>query len=225
MGFKCQYCKKVYVKETTLDKHMCVKKERMKHIKTVRFIYSLKMFNLFMNAQTSMPNKNHTAEDLVNHRYYNDFSKFGEYVAKIRPIYPELFLTFVSSSGATVDKWESKQMYGEYVSYIIYMENPLQAIYRSLTTLTAASERSGVPLIDYVNTVTPIELINLVGNGYISPWFVYLTLYSDDLIRKINDHQCINTARMLDVSFWSEHIQSFPDEQNRAISILDGVGL
>jgi hypothetical protein len=85
MKFECQYCKKSFVKETTLMVHVCEKKKRYQSQNETGIQIGLRAYQKFyaMNSVTGRPK---SFDDFADSPYYRAFARFGQYCVSIRAI-------------------------------------------------------------------------------------------------------------------------------------------
>ena len=83
--YSCQFCKKEFVKESTLESHVCESKRRHLEIDDRGVQLGFRAFLRFFEvAAKSSRTKNYS--DFVSSPYYRAFVKFGKYIIGVKAI-------------------------------------------------------------------------------------------------------------------------------------------
>ena len=112
MSFVCRYCKKSFVKETTLIAHMCEPKRRYQQEKETGVQLGLKAYLRFYEiSQGSAKTKNY--DDFVGSPYYTAFVKFGRHLVGVRCVNTASFTDWLLKNNKKIDHWCKEALYLE----------------------------------------------------------------------------------------------------------------
>jgi hypothetical protein len=199
--FECKYCKKKFAKESTIQVHMCVGKQRTlakteKHV-LVAFLAYQKFYRLTQNI-----NANKTYDEFAKSPYYTAFVKFGSFVHNVNPLYPERFIDFVLRSGKKLDHWCNDSVYEDYVLSLIKTESVETALERTVNSMIEWSDRTQLPWNEYFVHVSPNRAQYDIKDGKISPWVILNCNNGKRLVQKFDDHQLKYIENILNPTFW-----------------------
>lgn len=211
MTFTCQYCNKNFVKEGTLQVHMCVGKQRAivkdeQHVR-IGFIAYQKFFTF------TQPNSNSkTYSEFAKSPYYTAFVKFGSFVNNVKPLYKDRFIDYMVRSGVKLDKWCDEQIYEKYVLELIKSESMETAIERSVATMIEWSEKNKSNWTEYFDQATCHRLVYDIKDGKISPWVILNSAKGKQAIGKLTDDQLKYINNIIDPSFWIVKFKRQPSD-------------
>jgi hypothetical protein len=189
MTYKCRYCNKDFVRETTLISHMCDKKRRMfdKDQKQNRIAYQ--SWLIYRKMIISNVKHDKPYEDFITDRYYLDFMKVAKRIIDLNLDKPEEFVKFVLSNGVKIDDWCKDIVYETYVKHRTKNETVERAIERSLLNMKAWAEKHGNEWYEYFIKVSTSEAVQDIRMGRISPWCNFATDQGSRLIDRLEPGQ------------------------------------
>ena len=131
MTFVCEYCKKSFVRETSLEVHMCEPKRRRlnRDDPGVRIGFQA-YIKFYEQAQGSAKLK--TYEDFCESSYYLAFTKFGRYCVDVKVINPTQFMNWLLKNQKKIDRWTSDAFYTEYLTWYLTIEAVDDALARAM---------------------------------------------------------------------------------------------
>ena len=112
--YKCQYCNKGFVRESTLAAHLCEDKRRYQQKDEVGVRLGYQAWLRFYEL-TQGNSKKKTYEDFVKSSYYVAFTKFGRHLHSIRAVNPQAFTDWVIKNNKKLDHWCKDSLYEKYV--------------------------------------------------------------------------------------------------------------
>lgn len=183
----CEFCNQKFVRESTLLTHMCKTKNRWvnKDLKGNRIAFQV--FTQFYQ-KNSLSKKPKTYEDFIKSSYYEAFVKFGNYCVDINAVNILRFSEWLIKNQIRIDAWCSDSVYTKYLIEHLRIEDPLDAIHRSVeTTIKMADDESILPK-DVLRYGNKNKICYAITTGKISPWMLYQsdsgvqfldTLYTD----------------------------------------------
>lgn len=220
--FFCPYCKKSFVSETTVMKHMCFKKEREmekeeKHIRLACQVYQ----QFFKINQRSEKNWS----DFRDSKFYNDFVKVGRYIVDTNPINPSLFIDFLVRSNRPVKDWTGSFMYEIYIKETIKKETPCAAAERNILLMQQWADSTGNNWNDFFRKIAPPQATMWIKSGRISPWVLYICDSAEELMIRMSPEQMEMVKANLDPGFWSLKMERHPEDVKYLKQIFADMGL
>ena len=139
MSFVCRYCKKSFVKETTLIAHMCEPKRRYQQEKETGVQLGLKAYLRFYEiSQGSAKTKNY--DDFVGSPYYTAFVKFGRHLVGVRCVNTASFTDWLLKNNKKIDHWCKEALYLEWLHEYLKKEAVQDALERALKEMQDYSD-------------------------------------------------------------------------------------
>jgi len=202
MTYKCKFCNKDFVRETTLMSHLCEKKRRMidKDSKQNRIAYQSWLIYRKMIIANVKHDKPY--EDFINDRYYLDFMKVSKHIIDLNLDKPEEFVRFVLKNAVKIDDWCKAIVYESYVKDRTKKETVERAIERSLLNMKAWAEKTGYDWREYFARVSTVDAVQDIRMGRISPWCTFATDQGSKLIDRLEPGQVQTLIDYIDPLSW-----------------------
>jgi hypothetical protein len=170
--YGCEFCKREFVKESTMLNHICEYKHRWlekdKHGNRVGFQAWLQFYK-----KTTTAKKQKTYEDFIRSAYYTAFIKFGAYCVDVNAINISRFTDWLLKNQVKVDTWCTDSIYNRYLIEYLRTEDPYDAIHRSIETTIEWAEKDNILAKDYLRYGNVNRICQLICNGKISPWLLF----------------------------------------------------
>jgi hypothetical protein len=209
--YKCEYCKKGFVKEKTLFSHVCEKKRRALQKDEKRVRLGVYAFNQFYKLSAGAK-RDKTYEEFCNSQYYNAFVKFGSFVSNVKPLYPEKYINYVVTSGVKLDQWCREEMYETYATELIRKEGVETALERSVNTMVEWAEENNSVWNHYFMYVSPNRAVWHIRDGKISPWLLLNCKTGKEMLNKFSDEQLNLIYHVLDPKHWALRFKRQADD-------------
>lgn len=209
LHYKCEYCGKLFAKESTLQVHVCEQKRRHfakdeKHVRAALRTYQ-RFYEISANSD-----KVKTFEEFASSPYYTAFIKFGSFIVNTNPIYPTRFIDFVIKSGVKLDHWCKDELYAQYISQLIKIEPADGALQRTLDTMITWGTTNNAPWEHYFNYVNTNRATHDIVEGMISPWVILNSNAGKQMLNRLSDEQLDMVSLMVDPSFWISRFKQLP---------------
>jgi hypothetical protein len=206
--YKCEHCKKEFVKEKTLAVHVCEQKRRFlsrgeKHVQLGLLTYQ-KFYELNQKI------KNKTFDEFASSPYYTAFVKFGSFISNTNPIYPEKFIDYVLKSGVKLDHWCRDELYDSYIIDLIKTEPADGSIQRTIQTMMDWAEKNQSVWEHYFAYVNLNRAAHDIKEGLVSPWLVLNTKAGKDMLNRMNDEQLSIISLLIDPQYWLKRFKTYP---------------
>ena len=223
MKYTCQFCKKDFVKETSLTVHSCEprrrRQERSERGVELGFQAYIKFYEMTQGSA-----KLKTYDDFCSSPYYKAFVKFGRYCVSIRAIYPARFMEWVLKQNKKIDHWCSDTVYTEYLAFYLRVENVNDALARAMEFGIDWSEKTGNPPHDCLRYGGTNAMVYAVTAGRISPWIIFNSESGQHFLSELNQEQIALVYPYIDVDHWQKRFQDYPADQEYAKDILKQAG-
>jgi hypothetical protein len=209
--YKCRYCEKAFVKESTLAVHLCEPKRRWQQEKEVGVQLGLKAYLRFYEVtQGSARLKSYA--DFVSSPYYNAFVKHGRYCQSIRCINFANFLDWLLRNNKKIDNWCSDKLYEEWMHDYLRKEAVQDALERALKEMqTYADDHPDLKngFSDYFRYGNSNRVVHHITTGRISPWIVYNCASGVDFLGNLSEEQVAMVMPWIDPDHWQRKFTDY----------------
>ena len=189
--FDCEFCKRTFVKESSLINHSCEKKRRwyqrdephsrLAFIAWTRF-YELNSFNKNTDFKNSYRN-------FIDSQYYLGFIRFGRHMRDLNALEPSKFIDYVIKNNLPLDKWTHDFVYEQYVRELTKQESAEEALERNIMLMNEWSMQSDEAWIDFFRKVNTNQAVMWIKSGRISPWLLYNVDSALEFFERCNSEQ------------------------------------
>lgn len=223
MTYTCQYCKKDFIKESSLAVHLCEpRRRRMEKDEAgvrIAFMSYLKFYEL---TQGSARLKTH--DDFCESAYYKAFVKFGRYCVSVRAINSARFVEWLLKNNKKIDHWVRDSMYTEYLIEYLKIENVNDALARAMEFGIVWSEESGNPAEDCLRYGNTNAMVYAVTTGRISPWIVYNCESGQKFLSELDTTQIAMVWPYIDTEVWMKKFSDYVADQEYVREMLTKAG-
>ena len=227
MSFVCRYCKKSFVKETTLIAHMCEPKRRYQQEKETGVQLGLKAYLRFYEiSQGSAKTKNY--DDFVGSPYYTAFVKFGRHLVGVRCVNTASFTDWLLKNNKKIDHWCKEALYLEWLHEYLKKEAVQDALERALKEMQDYADSE--PKLqnnfnNYFRLGSANRIVHHISNGRISPWIVYNCDSGVDFVGLLNEEQIEIIMPWIDPDHWQRKFKDCPADTEWVKSVLTAAAL
>lgn len=220
---KCEFCKKVFVKENALLRHTCEMKRRWlwRDEKYIRF--GFRCFQKFYEISMRVK-KTKTYEDFMGSQYFTAFTGFGRYILDINAIEPEGFVEYLIREQVQLRDWQQPVWYERWVRELAKKEEPQKAIERNILLMEQWSRDTGEPWQDFFRKVSPALATRWIQTGRISPWLLY-TDAGNQLFERLSDEQLMMIKEWINPLYWSDKVKRHKTDMDFIRVLLKEAGV
>ena len=223
MSFTCEYCKKSFVRETSIEVHMCEpKRRRLAKDETGVRIGFQAYIKFYEMAQGSARLK--TYEDFCESAYYKAFVKFGRYCVDTKAISPGRFMDWLLKNQKKIDNWCSDRLYTEYLLWYLAIEAVDDALARAIEYSIDWSEKTGHPSQDCVRYGNANAICYAITTGRISPWVIYNSESGVEFLNSASSEQIAMIWPYINSDVWHKKFTDYLADQEYAKDILKKAG-
>jgi hypothetical protein len=220
---RCEFCKKTFVKESTLISHSCEMKRRWlwKDEKYIRI--GLLAFQKFYQISMRIK-KPKSYDDFMERQYFTSFTGFGRYLLDINAIEPEGFIEFLIREGVKLQAWKDEAWYETWVRELAKKETPQKAVERNILLMEAWARDTGEPWQDFFRKVPPSLATKWIRTGRISPWLLY-TNAGSNLFERMSDEQLLMIKDWINPLYWSDKVKRHKSDMDFIKMVLKEAGV
>jgi hypothetical protein len=186
--YGCDFCNREFLRESTMSKHLCENKQRWMNKDMQGNRIGFQAWLQFYKKNTSTK-KNKTYEEFISSAYYTAFVKFGTHCANINAINISRYVDWLLKNNIKIDTWASDSVYTKYLIEYLRIEDPLDAIARSVQTTMDLAEKEGIVPKDYLCYGNTNKVCHSITNGKISPWMLYQSDSGVKFLDSLNESQ------------------------------------
>ena len=223
MTHECRYCKKSFLKETSLAVHMCEPKRRMQERSERGVELGFQAYIRFYEM-TQGSAKLKTYEHFAESPYYRAFVKFGRYCVDTRTVNPRQFLEWLLKNNKKIDHWCRDTMYTQYLIDYLRVENVNDALARAMEFGIDWSEQSGNPAEDCLRYGNTNAMVYAVTAGRISPWIVYNCESGQKFLSELDATQIAMVWPYIDSEVWMKRFSEYVADQEYVRELLQKAG-
>jgi hypothetical protein len=223
MNNTCQYCKKSFVRESSLAAHSCEPRRRrqVKDEAGVRLGFNayLKFYELTQGSA-----KSKTYDNFCDSPYYKAFVKFGHYCVNTRVVNPARFIEWILKQNKKLDYWCSDTLYEEYLLFYLKVERMEDALTRAIEHSLDWSEDKGAPSHDYLRYGNHNAIVQAIIAGRISPWILYNSDSGQKFLSEMASEHRTMIWSYIDPDIWTKKLKEDPENRAEAQELLKKAG-
>jgi hypothetical protein len=223
MTHVCEYCKKEFVRETSIQAHMCEPKRRRRERDEPGPRLGFQAYIRFYESMAGSA-RNKTHDTFCESSYYRAFVKFGHYCVNTRVINPDRFMAWLLKNNRKIDHWCSDKVYTEYLVDHLKVEAVDDALARAIEFGIDWSEKNTSPAHDCMRYGNANVLCYAVTAGRISAWVIYNSESGQKFLSELDATQVSMIWPYIDSDAWQKRFQDRPQDQAYAKNILKQAG-
>jgi len=223
MSFVCGHCDKTFLRESSIEVHMCEPKRRRLQRDDRGVQLGLQAYVRFYETMQGSA-KNKTFDDFETSSYYRAFVKFGHYCVNTRVINPERFMAWLLKQQKKIDKWCSDQIYTEYLVNYLTLEAVDDALARAMEYGLDWAEKIGNPAHDCLRYGNANAICHAITAGRISPWVIYNSESGQKFLGELSPDQVTMIWIYIDSDVWQKKFQTYPADQEYSKEMLKQAG-
>jgi hypothetical protein len=217
----CEFCKKVFKKPSTLGSHICPTKNRWLSRTKKDSIIGFEAWQQFY--MTGFTNKKvRTYEEYIVSPYYAAFSRFGTYCMDVQALNIPRYIDWLLKEQVKIDLWNKDTTYNKFLINYLKVEDPLDAIARSIETTIKLSDSSQAS--DYFRKTHPNQVCHQVTLGRISPWALFQSDSGVEFLSNLDQDQEKIVLPYIDPTAWSIKFIRDPKTASEIKEIMGAAG-
>ena len=221
--FGCEFCNREFMRESTMAKHLCENKQRYLNKDLQGNRIGFQAWLQFYKKNTASK-KNKTYDEFIRSAYYTAFVKFGTHCADINAINISRYVDWLLKNQIRIDTWTTDSDYTKYLIEYLRIEDPLDAIARSVQTTIDLAEIEGILPRDYLRYGNANKICHNITNGKLSPWMLYQTDSGVKFLDNLNESQVKLVIDYINPELWKIKFNREPDNVKQVKELLNAGG-
>ena len=222
--YKCDYCSKIFKKESTLAVHMCEQKRRIMQKGQKHVQLGFRAYQLFYKIGTNTKNDK-TYEEFAKSQYYIGFCKFGYYCRDIGIDDVPGYTTWLIRNQIKLDNWAKDGQFTNWMKDRLKTESVDRGVERTIIFLQEWAEENNTHYSQYFNDIPSNLAVFHICSGKISPWVLFNSKQAQRLIDSLNDEQLKMITDYLETGYWQRTMSVNPQDSRWVEGILEQAGI
>lgn len=221
--FGCEFCGRSFLRESTILKHICEYKQRylQKDLQGNRIGFQAW---LQFYKKNSASKKQKTYEEFIKSAYYTAFVKFGNHCVEINALNVSRYADWLVKNQVRIDTWCTDTSYTKYLIEYLRVEDPLDAIHRSIETTIELAEKENILSKDYLRYGNSNRICHNVTTGKISPWMLFQSDSGVQFMDKLDSTQVKMIIDYIDPEKWALKFHREPGKVKEVKELLNAAG-
>lgn len=221
--FGCEFCGRTFIRESTVLKHICEYKHRFLEKDRPSNRLGFQSWLQFYK-KNSASKKQRTYDEFIKSAYYTAFVKFGSHCVEINALNVSRFVDWLVKNQIKIDTWCSDNTYTKYLIEYIRVEDPLDAIHRSVETTIELAQQEGINSRDYLRYGNRNKICYAITSGKISPWMLFQSVSGVELMDKLDQTQVKMIIDYIDPEKWALKFHREPENVKQVKELLSIAG-
>lgn len=221
--YGCEFCGRTFARESTIIKHICEYKHRWLEKDRAGNRIGFQTWLQFY-IKTSTSKKKRTYEEFIKSAYYTAFVKFGNYCVDINALNISRFTDWLLKNQIKIDTWCTDSTYTKYLIEYLRIEDPLDAIARSVETTITLAESAGIVSKDVLRYGNANRICLNITTGKISPWLLYHSDSGKKFLENLSEPQVAIVIDYINPELWKIKFNREPENVKQVKEILNLAG-
>ena len=217
--FKCSFCNREFVRETTLASHSCPKKLYHTDKDEKYMIIALWCYNKFLARNTY---RQADITKFLASRHYMEFIKFARYLLEAQIKNYQEFMDWICDNNIKVDHWRKDSTYDKFIKQHALKESCQRALEKFVLCTQDWAEQQSKPMQDFYIEVNSPTILKLIRDGKLSLWIAVGTNFGRQLLSKMEDSELKHLDNWIgdDLSKWNRLFDKNKDDLNWADNVI-----
>jgi len=221
--YSCEFCKRSFLRESTVLKHICEYKHRwMDKDKQGNRLGFQSWLEFYKKNSTSKKQK--TYEEFIRSAYYTAFVKFGSYCVDVNVLNVSRYIDWLLKNQIKIDSWCQDTNYTKFLIEYLRIEDPMDAIARSIETTINMASVERVLSKDYLRYGNSNKICYAITTGKLSPWILYHSNSGKEFLDKLDESQIKMVIDYLNPELWAIKFKREPEKVDEVKSLLTLAG-
>lgn len=222
-NFSCEFCNRSFLREKSFFKHVCETKRRYLDKDKRGNQIGFQSFVLFFDKHTASK-KTKTYEEFIKSPYFIAFVKFGNYCIDAGVLNVTRFIEWLLTNKIKIDNWATDGNYTKFLIEYLRLENPYDAISRSVTTCAELAEPDSIRVCDVLRYSNVNKICHNIVSGKISPWMLYQSDSGTQFLDRLNQDHVKIIIDYINPELWAIKFKREEDNANSIRETLKQAG-
>jgi len=221
--FGCEFCNREFLRKSTVVKHLCENKQRWLNKDLQGNRLGFQSWLQFYKKNTA-GKKNKTYEEFIRSAYYTAFVKFGTYCVNVNVINVSRYADWLLKNQISIDTWTKDTNYTKFLIEYLRVEDPLDAITRSIHTSIDLSQIEHIQSKDYLRYGNVNKICYEITKGKISPWILYQSDSGLKFLDTLNEAHIAMIIDYINPELWKIKFNREPENVQQVKELLNAGG-
>ncbi len=221
--FGCEFCNREFLRKSTVVKHLCENKQRWLNKDLQGNRLGFQSWLQFYKKNTA-GKKNKTYEEFIRSAYYTAFVKFGTYCVNVNVINVSRYADWLLKNQISIDTWTKDTNYTKFLIEYLRVEDPLDAITRSIHTSIDLSQIEHIQSKDYLRYGSVNKICYEITKGKISPWILYQSDSGLKFLDTLNEAHIAMIIDYINPELWKIKFNREPENVKQVKELLNAGG-
>lgn len=221
--YSCEFCKREFIRESTILKHICEYKQRYLNKDLPGNRIGFQAWLQFYK-KNSASKKTKSYDEFIKSAYYIAFIKFGNYCVEINCINVSRFADWLVKNQVKIDSWCTDKNYTKFLIEYVRLEDPFDAIARSIETTITLAEVETIQSKDVLRYGNKNKICYNITTGKISPWMLYQSKSGVEFLSQLDATQEKMIMDYINPEQWAIKFKRQPDMVAQVKNLLETAG-
>jgi hypothetical protein len=174
--------------------------------------------------KNSTSKKQKTYEEFIRSAYYTAFVKFGSYCVDVNVLNVSRYIDWLLKNQIKIDSWCQDTNYTKFLIEYLRIEDPMDAIARSIETTINMASVERVLSKDYLRYGNSNKICYAITTGKLSPWILYHSNSGKEFLDKLDESQIKMVIDYLNPELWAIKFKREPEKVDEVKSLLTLAG-
>jgi hypothetical protein len=174
--------------------------------------------------KNSASKKQKTYEEFIRSAYYIAFVKFGSYCIDVNVLNVSRYIDWLLKNQIKIDSWCQDSNYTKFLIEYLRIEDPMDAIARSIETTINMASVERVLSKDYLRYGNSNKICYAITTGKLSPWILYHSASGKEFLDKLDESQIKMVIDYLNPELWAIKFKREPEKVDEVKSLLTMAG-
>jgi hypothetical protein len=174
--------------------------------------------------KNSASKKQKTYEEFIRSAYYIAFVKFGSYCIDVNVLNVSRYIDWLLKNQIKIDSWCQDSNYTKFLVEYLRIEDPMDAIARSIETTINMASVERVLSKDYLRYGNSNKICYAITTGKLSPWILYHSASGKEFLDKLDESQIKMVIDYLNPELWAIKFKREPEKVDEVKSLLTLAG-
>ena len=162
--------------------------------------------------------------DYIKSSYYAAFTKFGNYCVQANVINVPAYTDYLLKEQISIDNWNSDKNYTDFLIRYLRIEDPFDAVERSVKTCSDLSVDERIYPKDVLRYGNRNKICYKITTGKISPWLLYQSISGREFLDKLDEGQVKLILDYINPEQWALRFKKYPEEVENIKTLLSEIG-
>jgi hypothetical protein len=207
-----------------LFSHICERKSRWLNKDQVPNRIGYQTWLQFYNKHSASKTKNKTLDEFIRSPYYIAFVKYGNYCVDVKVLQIPRYTDWLLDNQIKIDNWTSDSNYTKFLCEYLRVEDPFDAIYRSVEYCSTLAELDEIQPNDVLRYSHPNKICHAITLGKISPWMLYCSQSGIRFLETLNQDHVKIISEYINPEQWALKFHRDKELKERIVETLKDAG-